>query len=205
MALPTHVFGVRLWILLYLVFSVLIGVAIFLYWKREQIKRVYYQLRFAEKVIKVIVHYKSGLYKIFWRLVPDKDYFEIQGKDYAFDDKSILKDNDFFSRQYKNREFILIDGLKYWLDEQLQIKSKGRKYPEVHYFYNVPHPIKFDYKKKGVEFSSLNLKQFKENDLFTKLLTLQEQKAIIMLMFVIGIINLVGTMFIISKMMGWIQ
>lgn len=197
--------GIRYWIWIYFILNLLFGLLILLYWKREDIKRLYYTLRYAEKVVKVVVHFKGGLYKIYWRLIPAQKIFEIDKKIYNFDDKVVLKEADFFSKKDKGGEHFTIDKKRYNLNKELMIKRKGSKYPEVHYLYNIPTPLTFDISKKAIKFSGTQLQEFKENDLFTKLLTLQEQKNLIIFLFILGVANLIATFFIIAKMMGWLQ
>jgi hypothetical protein len=181
----------------------LIGVLIWFY--KELIRKKYYEIRFPEKLIKVVIHYKGGMYKRYWRLVPDDNIFNIGQKQYQFDDKQILKDNDFYSRSVAGKEKLKIEGKEYDLIQSFAIKYRWEKYPELHYFYNCPLPIMYDLNTKSIKFTSAQLNLFKENDLFNKLLTLKDDANIIMILLVLGVINALISAFILAKSMGWLE
>lgn len=199
-------FGVRWWVLVYFLFSVFVGLAIGIYWKREALKRLYYTTRFPERTLKVIIHYKGGLYNIYWRLIPDDNLFKINDKTYEFTDKEILKENDFFADKSKNKQTIIkVDGNEYTFEDLAQVKQKGSKYPEVHYFYNNPKPLSFDFTNEKLDFTGKQMSDFEENDLFTKLLKLNQEKSTLMILILISCANLIATFFMIAKLMGWIK
>jgi len=80
---------------------------------------------------------------------------------------------------------------------------RWKKYAEIHYFYNYPHPISYDMSKKKVDLSSKQLKDFKENDLFTKLLTAEaERNLMFFLMAMVGI-NMLVTVAVLGKLLEW--
>jgi len=116
-------FGVRIWIWLYLLLSIVLGGVVALYFYRETIKRKYYEIRFPEKVLKVIIHYKNNMYNVYWRLVPDDNIFRIAGKDYSFDNKTIQKENDFFTRGTKPNLKIVVDSKEYDYPDGLQMEK----------------------------------------------------------------------------------
>lgn len=199
-------FGVRWWIWFYLFFSIVAGIAIGIYWNREHLKRIYYQVRFPERVIKVVMHYKSSLYSIYWRLIPDDNFFKINKKMYYFDDREVLKQNDFFSQKDKDKKTILkVDGTKYYFEDLAQIKLKGSKWTEIHYFYNNPTPLSFDFTSEDVDFSSKQMTDFEENDLFTKLLTLTQERNTMMLLIIMVALNTIVSFVMLAKMMGWLK
>lgn len=199
-------FGVRWWIWFYFAFSILVGLGVMLYWKREDIIRIYFQTRFPERVVKVVMHYKSGMYSNYWRLIPDDNLFKINNKTYEFTDKEILKENDFFSLKEKNKKTIInIEGKKYNFEDLALINQKGRKWSEVHYFFNNPKPLSFDFTADNLDFTSKQMTDFEQNDLFVKLLTLEQEKKTLIMLIVMVAFNLFMTIFIIAKMMGYIK
>ena len=199
-------FGVRWWVWIYFVFDILLGVSIAIYWHREKIKKIYYSTRFPEKTLKIIIHYKSGLFNIYWRLIPDNNLFKINNKTYEFTDKEILRENDFFADKSKNGKTIIkINNNEYNFEDLAQIKQKGTKYPEVHYFYNNPKPLSFDFDNSKLDFTGKQMTEFEENDLFTKLLKLNQEKSTLMILVLIGCANLIIGFFIVAKIMGWIK
>ncbi len=218
------VFGVRLWILLYLFASFFGLVAIIIWFMRERILKAYYTIRYPEKVIKVIIHYKTGLYKVYYRLIPTNTLFKIQKTPYYYDKKVVTKEHEFFiAKQHRKEPILLIvknlfvkkkgkkeiikigDTEEYEFKEFFRIKEKGRKYPEIHYLFNYPNPLKFDLDTEDLQFTSKQLREFKENDLISKLLTMKGERNLMMMLMIMVIANLIATVFIIAKMMGWIQ
>ena len=199
-------FAVRWWIWLYFAFSIIVGIAVALYWKREEVIRIYFQTRFPERVVKVFVHYKSGLYNTYWRLIPDNNLFKINNVTYEFNDKEILKENDFFSLKEKSEKTIIkIKGKKYNFEDLALINQKGRKWSEIHFFYNNPKPLSFDFTNEKLDFTGKQMTDFEDNDLFTKLLTLEQENKKITILIVMSAFNLFMTIFIIAKMMGYIK
>lgn len=197
--------GVRVWIWLYLILSILLGIMVVVYWFREAIRREYYQFRFPEKLLKVVIHYKNNYFKDFWRLIPDNNEFILEGKAYQYSDKKVLKDNDFYLRKVKDKIKVVIDNKEYDINDKLKLLKKWRKYAEIHYYHNCPVPIDFDMSKKLLDFSSKQLQDFKDNDLFAKLLTLDTEKNMLMFILILGIINTIASVLMFAKMMGWIE
>jgi len=201
--LTAYYWGARgfIWLMLLVGINCLIGVAI--YWYRELIRKKYYEFRFPQKLLKVIVHYKSGLYKTYWRIIPDEYGLTLDGKNYNYSDKVVIKE---VTKLIVNKDTntILIDGKKYNILDEKAIRRNKNAYPELHYWYNISTPIEFDFEKEKAEFSAKEQQDFKENDLFKKLLTLEQEKTIMRLLMIVVIGNAIGTIFIIAKMMGWI-
>ena len=198
--------GIKLWIWIYFLFSILAGATIAGIYFKEQIKGKYYKIRFPEKVIKIFLHYNTNLYKVFWRLVPENNFFEMENGRYLFDSETVLKENDFFATKDKrDKTIIKLEGNKYEFEKLMMIKQKGEKYPEVHYFYGNPRPLSFNLSDKKLTFSAKDMSEFEKNDLFVKLLTLSQERQTMFIVMIISGLNLLATMFIIAKMMGWIE
>jgi len=198
--------GVRWWIWLYLAFSIFMGIFIGIYWHRERLKKFYYLARFPERIIKIFLHYETGFYNIYWRLIPDDDTFNINKKIYEFNDKFILKENNFFADKRKNEKTIIkVDGKEYYFEDLALIKSKGGKYPEIHYFYNNPKPLDFNLIDNDLKFSSKQMHDFEQNDLFSKLLTLSQERTTMMMIMIICCINTIVNFIILAKIMDWLK
>lgn len=196
--------GVRVWIWFYLGLSMVLFGGVALYWHREKLKYLYYRVIFPEKLLKVVMHYPSGLYKIYWRIIPTDFLFTLENKKYVYDNKAILRHNEIFVDTTKKYNNIKIGKKKYDFNPKLLIKSKGSRYPEIHYFFNIPNPINYDEKVTSGEItiSSQNLKTILENDLLQKLLTLKSEKNIMFIIMMLAIANVIGTAFIILNDMG---
>jgi len=197
--------GVRIWIWLYFLFSMFMGLFVAIYFFKERIKRKYYEIRYPEKLIKTVIHYKSGMFKEYWRIIPDDNFLKCEGKIYNFLNTNLIKGNDLFIDKEKDKSKIQINGNTYELKDFSIIKKRWRKYPEIHYFFNSPNPIFFDVGKKKVDLSSKQLESFKENDLFAKLLTMETEKRILTILLIMMIINTIGTILIFAKLMGWLK
>lgn len=227
--LTMELFGVRLWILLYFLLSQVLLIFVIAYWQRERLRKLYYTIRHPEKVLKVFIHYPTGLYRIFWRIIPPDDIFMLDKGMYVYDKSRVQKEDDFFAVKGEGTDTKIIvvrnvfvkkkivrgkakEIIKLGEGEEVSFNKfftiaphKGKKYAEIHYIYNNPHPISFDFKKGELDFSSKSLKTFKDNDLVTKLLTLKAEKNLMMILMFMVIGNIVLTLFVLAKMMGWIQ
>lgn len=176
-----------------------------IYWNREKIRKQYYVLRYPEKLIRIIIHYKNNMYSEFWRLIPSADTIIIDKKEYGYTDKALLKENDLFAFSENEGMFFKFKRKKYEIKSENYIKKKGKRFPEIHYFYGYPMPLTFDITNKKIDFNSEHFTMFKDNDLFVKLLTLDDTNMKIMMLIVVMCINLLATLFIIAKLMGWIK
>jgi hypothetical protein len=197
--------GVHVWIWFYLVLSFGLFMFVVIYFYKELIRKKYYEVRFPEKLLKIVVHFKSGYFKEYWRLIPATEEFIIDGKLYKYSDKIVMRDNEFYLRKKNANIVAVIDGRQYDINDKLKLIKRWRSYPELHYFYNIPMPIDFDLSNKALEFSSTQLQEFKENDLFAKLLTLDTERNMLVMVIVIGVINLLISVFIVAKLMGWLD
>lgn len=218
-------FGVHLWIWILVVFSASFFIAVILYWQRERLRKFYYTLRYKERVLKVIIHFPSRLYKVYWRLIPSDGVFTVDKKDYVYDAKLIEQEDDFFvdMRDTDNKKLYIVKNLFVKKDKdgkqriklgkliekeystEFDIRQKGKKYSEVHYVYNNPQPITFDYETGKLDMTGEQLKEFKDNNLFMKLLTMQGQKNLMMFIILLGIFNAGVSLFLLAKEMGWIE
>lgn len=203
--LSQTLWGVRIWIWFYLAFSVSVFIFVVIYFFKERLKKNYYIIKSPEKLLKIVVHYSSNYFKEYWRIIPDNEEFELEGRLYKYSDKAILKDNDFFLRKKDNKLYAHVEGKVYEITEKSKLLYRWRSFPELHYFFNNPIPIDFDLSKKSLEFSSKQLQEFKDNDLFAKLLTMDTQKTMLMFIFLLSVLNLLLSMFIIAKQMGWLD
>jgi len=198
--------GVRVFVWAFFLLSFVCGIIVLLYWQREKIKEKYYKIRWPEKVIKVIIHYPGGLYQSFWRLIPDRDDFSIEGKRYTYSDKTILKENDFYVQNRGGVLIAIIEGKQYNLDDKLKIKAKNKSWPEVHFIDNVPTPINFkEIDKSEIKFSGKDMADFKEARLFEELLTLEGKKNLMIILIILGVGSLLVGIVNLAKNMGWLK
>lgn len=203
--LNDYLWGVRVWIWMYLMFSVFLFLFVLIYFYKERIRKKYYEVRWPEKLLKIVIHYKSGYFREFWRLIPENEDFKIEGKLYKYTDKSIIRDNEFYIRKKDFKLIAKVEGKEYNINDKQKLIKRWRSYPELHYFFDVPVPMDFDMTKKVIEFSSEQLQQFKENDLFAKLLRLDTERSMLTFVIVLGVLNLLLSLFIVAKLMGWLD
>lgn len=211
------ILGVKLWIWIYFICSLSFMLGTIAYFLREKIRRKYYYIRYPEKLVKVVIHYKNNLFKVYWRLIPKRNQFVLLGHIYHYSDKNILKTNDIFSYM-KNENMTIkildtnkkgkIDTAKYKeynIRPNLITKNRWDSFGELHYYYNISEPLSFDINKKKIEFSGEELKQFEENDLFQKMLTLEDEKRLIKIVIIICIITSIISGLTFAINMGWIS
>lgn len=187
--------------------QLLIGTLIFAFIKREYIKGKFYKIFWKEKVIKVFIHYETGRFKLFWRLIPLDEKFNIQDSLYKYHDRKVIKPHDTFliqSETEKEKFTIIIDGKTYTFKNEKAIKGKTELYPEIHYSYNNPDPIEFFKSLKKDEMSSQQLRDYEQNLLWSKLLNIESEKMMILFCIILGIINLVASVLILCNINGWI-
>jgi hypothetical protein len=194
--------GVRGSIWIIFLFGNLSVLGAVIYWYREAIRKKYYMFRFPEKLLKVIIHYPSNQYKEFWRVIPEDAIFTLDGNTYEYSEPNVIKENEFYLRKEKDKEYISVEGKKYDFDEIAKIKKRKGFFPEIHYYYNAPKPIFFDYNHKKVDLTARQTTDFKVNDLFSKLLSLEGEKQLLIFIIILGIINALMTLYIILKIHG---
>lgn len=201
-------FGVRLFIWLFVLIAIICVILAFAFWKKDKIQEIYYKIKYPEKVIKIIIHYKGTfLYKLFWRLIPDKPDFSIDGKRYLYDSKDIIRDNDFYAYTEDSQLIVRVEGKKYILDDRYKIlPHKKDNYPELHYFDNIPFAINYkDYEGNKLQVSAKDYNELADNDLWEKLLTMREQKGMMLFLMILGVGNILISLFILAKIMGWLK
>jgi len=173
-----------------------------IWWYREKIRKKYYTLRFPEKLLKVIIHYPSSIYKEFWRVIPEENIFVLDGNSYEYIEKEVIKQNEFFMYKRDGKEYVKVGGKEYEFDNLAKIQKRKGAFPEIHYWFNCSKPIHYDFNTKKVDFSAKQLTDFKDNDLFAKLLNLEGEKQLIIICIILGILTLLCTVYIILKMHG---
>jgi len=198
--------GARVWMWLYLLVGIIVFLIALCYYYREKIRKKYYMFRYPEKVIRIYIHYANNKFKVFYRLIPDDDFVDIRGLKYNFSNKNVLNNDSYCKYDSKQRKFVInIEDKEYNIeDNKIITLPKRENIPEIHYFYNNSNPLNFDIKSKKLDFSAKQLKDFKDNDLFTKLLTLRETDNYLKFLMLICAGNLIATLFIIAKLMEWI-
>lgn len=172
--------------------------------KREQIKRWWYKNISIHKTVKLVMHYDTTRTKVFYRLIPEDKVFNIDGSMYHYDKDATIKHEDLFAirdtKDKKNNEkiYFQVEGQKYNFDlrsfEKMSQMFGNDNIVEIHYWHNIPTPINFDVKKKDLILSAKQMNDMKVNDLFAKLLRLEDQNMMMMIILicVIVVILIVG-------------
>lgn len=205
--LDGSLWGVRVFIWLFFAVAVFLFCFVVLYFFREKLNEKYLKMRWPERVVKVVIHYPGSQYYMeFWRLIPDREDFKLDGKLYLYSDDVVLKQNQSYAYTKEDRLVINIEGKEYNLEGNYKIKRRWDRWAEIHYINNVPNPINFmDIDSSSIKFTSKDLETFKENDLFQKLLSLTGEKNMLIFCILLGGANLIASLFIISKLMGWLK
>ena len=206
-----------LWFLIWLgLFSLLaIGVVICII-NRHKIKKWFYNIKYPHKIIKAQIHYPNNKHENLIRLLPIDNEIKDDKELYFFhqDDMSKHIDmHDKFAFKKKNDEKVYFRHVDkeskkecdYVLDLSVLHKEYDKDIPEIHYFAGCPNPIIFDFDKKTLDLSSKQLDEFKQNDLVSKLLRLSDELNLLMIILIVVCVTLLGVLFIIAKMQGWIH
>lgn len=201
------------------------------YYYRERIRGRIYKIRWPEKVIKVVMHYKgTHLYKVFWRVIPNKKSFKLDGEKYFYMGSAVVKANDYFCDWNEENLICRIpDAVKqkrivkdvktgqdtifeettyseYDLGDVYKIRRKEDKWPEIHFIYGCPVPVDWESLDDGqIKLNSKVLQEMTENDQVVRLLTLDTQKSLLILVMVAVVFNTLLTGFLLAKNMGWIK
>lgn len=204
MAFLDQVFwGLHVWVWLLILYSFLVIVGMFLYIYREHIKRNYYEFRFPERMIRVVMHYDTGIYKEFYRLIPDKEIFYIEGKAYRYDDIAVRKYNDFYTVKKGDKTIIKVGQKEYDFNTVFSIKKRKKSIVEIHYMSNNPNPVHFNFDTKTAEITSKNMSIFQKNDLFNKLLTISDTGNLMIIILIMVGANMAISFFLLGKYMEW--
>jgi hypothetical protein len=201
--MTSYLWGARIWIWCLLLLAVLLFLGVILYVNREWLKEKFLKFRHPEKVIKIVIHYPSSMFKIYWRLIPDSDTLLIGDSKYRFTRDKLTTEQH--TEKGELMEFVL-NGKKYQFDKNKCITNRHSHWPEIHYADNCIFPLDFNDVKKGeLGVSASEFKLLQENDLWLQLLTMKDvlQQWMIILLLLIG--NLVISAFMLAKMMGWIE
>lgn len=202
--LTYRIIGIQLWLWLFL-FAVIFGfIIIMCIVFRKSIQRTMYKTFYPEKVLKILIHYPQGYFNDFYRLIPKDKEFLIDGNRYKYDDDYIKKHKEIFVNMNADQETgnFEIKGNKYNIDLRKINKKKWNSIPEIHYFYNVSEPIQFNINNKKLELSANQSKELKDNDLFSKLLSLKEEKMEHLLLIILVILNIILSIIIMLKQFG---
>lgn len=203
------------------------GILIF-YWERivRAITKQVYLFKYPHKVIRIIVRFPGNRYDTIFRLLPDSRRLNIDDGEYYMTENDLAKNKELFEKivyktsnkkivfQYTPEAKFLKDvKLKdksfdktYYIDENMICKQKDDdRMPTLEYWFNSPSPIFFNFDASEIQLTSKQLKEYKENDLVSKLLRLNDEKMMFMLMIIISGINLLISVFILAKIMGWVK
>jgi len=196
------------WLIVYFV-SIIILAFVFLGWfYQELLKKLWFKTFYPEQVIKAIVHYPNNMFKIFYRLLPADKLFILKGKAYVYDDEVIQKQKEMFCNLKEKSPELDLDGKKYNFLQQCGVQKRFMRNLEIHYFENNPNPIDFTMsaiEEKNIalaKFSSKQLKQIKDNDLFIKLLSLQGQNNMMLLILLVSIASAGISLFMLLRDLG---
>ena len=148
------------------------------------------------------MHFESNKYRVYYRLIPDENFFSVDSKRYLYDKTHIINKSD----NLIVNEKLIIDNIQYKFDKLTGINRIRSKIMEIHYFYNNPIPINYN-NEKGIASENLSATEFAklyENDLFIKLLTIDDEKKLLTMVMMLVIGNIVVTTIVILKLFHFI-
>jgi hypothetical protein len=174
----------------------------------EKIKKYYYLLRYPESTIKVVMHYPNNMYKTFYRILPTNRTVKLLNGCYYIDNKQINKNSDLFVKEKNNKYIIGIENKNYDFIKINKINTRWDDIPEIHYRYNNPAPLDFSVDEKHdnkISYNAKELKEVVESSVISKLLNLDEQNKMLILVLIMVVLNFVATIFIILVITGTIE
>ena len=196
-------------ILLGFIFSVPIGLIIWtIYGKRirEGLIKFWIYTRYPEKALRIIIRYPSNKYDELIRIMPNENRLKIGDGEYFFDEKDIIKKDELKERflcvDSNKRVYFEFKNKKYYVDDKKIVKRTSDDTPTIEYFYNCPSPIVYEFDKKKISLSSKQLKEYKENDLVSKLLSLKEQDMMLLILLIGMGLNAILTIIVLCKQFG---
>jgi hypothetical protein len=201
--LNTIILGARLWIWMLLVVAVLFLAWILLVVFKEFRRKIWYRIRYPQKCIKVVIHFDSGYFNEYYRLIPRYDRFTIEKLDYIFNEKVVKKHNETYLVGKKDDLYAHAGGKRYTIRARNLLKKRFNKTPVIHYFYGEPLPLDLnDLRVKNKRWTSAVINDLTLNDMFAKLLFLKEERNFLVLIVIIVCMNAVLTLLILLKVFG---
>lgn len=215
--------GIHLWILAFCIVSMCMLVGVMIYLFREKLNEKFLKLTKPERVIKVVIHYPNGMYRNLWRVLPERKNLKIGKGLYNFDqDLMIRQVQDLLPDQEppawmmppapkpaeisKSRKIMIkADGFDYVYAQDLQLKSRWSKYPEIHYVSGSPNPIDWRRTHGDIALSAIDQADLQENDLFIKLLSHSITDMKINMLMIIMIVNVLISAYLALKISGVIK
>ena len=130
-------------ILIYILAGFILLLSAILLIFQKQIIFFIWKLSARERLVKIIIHFESNFYKVYYRLIPENKFFLIQKMRYFYDKKFTVKGNIAVNNEENT---ITIDHVEYNFSKLFSIKDlkKKNRFIEIHYFYNNPMPINFN-------------------------------------------------------------
>jgi hypothetical protein len=150
------------------------------------------------RIIRCVIHYDSTRTKVYYRLIPSDKTFVIDDMRYHYDKESSIKPEDLFAvldKKDKKELTFKIDNKEYKYSllslEKRSVLFGEDNCLEIHYWFNCPTPINFDVKKRDVVLSAKQMQDMKVNDLFAKLLKLEDQDMMLMIILICVILIII--------------
>lgn len=134
--------GARLIYWLYLGITLIGAAVVIIYVERHLIRRVYYEIRFPEKLLIITLIYPGNMMRDYARLLPEDKSFSIEGGIYLYDDKAVLKQNDWYLTPNPEGNLIAHIGDKeYIINKYKKYYYRWHKWPRLFYKADCPYPI----------------------------------------------------------------
>lgn len=217
--------------IIYILSGFLLFLAGLIFLFQKQIILFLWRISAKERLIKIVVHFESNYYKIYYRLIPKNNFFLLDKMRYFYDKNYTIKGDVAID---KNENEINIDHKTYEFDKIFGIRDRRKKNNilELHYFYNNPTPINFnasekissstsaafigDINKEGianndesnivetVKLTSHEFTTLYENDLFIKLLSISDEKKLLMFVIFMNVIIILMVVIMAIKTFGLI-
>jgi hypothetical protein len=207
--MDTYFLGARLFYWIYLLIT-LIGFGLIIGWtQRHRIKRKWYEIRNPELLFVASIIYPGNMIRDFPILKPKDKSFSLQSGTYLFSEKAILKNSN---TKTEDNLKVTIDGQDYNIDLSKKLKYRWEKFPRLYYKAGCPYPIiwgtEANLKDKAgneISYSAAELEAFGNNTIIKQIYAELQGAGIIIFVLIIGVVSLLVSLGILSKLMGWIK
>lgn len=193
-----------------------------------------YSIKFPHKIFCARIHFPGNKIERAYRIIPDTRKLGIHTGAYHFTqdnlliskslhDKLVFKDKnkrlcfkyeaDFaglikenISKEDIAKLYSKGNNNVYYINEEMISKARDdNKIPEIDYWYNNPNPIIYDFSNSRVDITARDVRELIESEVATRLIKLAQQNMQMLLLMVIGIINVILSVIIMSKLFDWIK
>jgi hypothetical protein len=142
-------------------------------------------------------------------LKPKDKHFSLNSETYLFSENALLKNKN--EKAEANLK-VTIGGKEYEIDLTKKLKYRWERWPRIYYRAGCPYPIEWqtepnlkDKLGNEINYTAKELEEFGNSTVIKQIYAELQGAGIIIIVLIIGIISLLVSLGILSKLMGWIK